>query len=84
MQYINMHQAKSSLSQLVEAIESGQKKEYIIARHGHPAARLVSLARQPNKRLGVAEGKFKIPDDIDQDNAEITSLFLDEANEHHP
>lgn len=75
MQYINMHQAKSSLSQLVDDIESGEKKEYIIARHGHPAARLVALSSQPQKRLGIAEGKFHVPDTIDQDNEMITDLF---------
>lgn len=75
MQYINMEQAKSSLSQLVKDIESGEKKEYIIARHGHPAAKLVALSSHPKKRLGVAEGKFKVPNTIDQDNKSITDLF---------
>lgn len=75
MQHINMHQAKTSLSQLVEAIESGEKEEYIIARHGHPAAKLVALSKQPKKQLGIAEGKFKVPDTIDQDNESIAELF---------
>ena len=75
MPYINMHQAKSSLSQLVGAIESGEKKEYIIARRGQAAAKLVSLSEQPKKRLGVAKGKFIVPDTIDQDNKQIAALF---------
>lgn len=74
MQYINIQQAESALSQLVDSLESGEEKEYITARHGHPAARLVSL-NQPKKRLGIAEGKFKAPDSIDQDNDSIADLF---------
>ena len=41
MQSVNMLQAKSSLSRLVEAIELGQEREIVIARNGRPAARLV-------------------------------------------
>lgn len=36
---INMLQAKSTLSRLVEAIEQGREHEIIIARNGRPAAR---------------------------------------------
>ena len=39
MQSINMLQAKTSLSRLVEAIEQGQEREIIIARNGRPAAK---------------------------------------------
>ena len=49
MQIVNMLQAKSSLSRLVEAIEQGQEREIIIARNGRPAARLVH-ARWPAHR----------------------------------
>jgi antitoxin (DNA-binding transcriptional repressor) of toxin-antitoxin stability system len=41
MQTVNMLQAKSSLSRLVEAIEQGQKREIVIARNGHPGSALV-------------------------------------------
>jgi antitoxin (DNA-binding transcriptional repressor) of toxin-antitoxin stability system len=36
MQTVNMLQAKSSLSRLVEAIEQGQEREIVIARNGRP------------------------------------------------
>lgn len=75
---INMLQAKSSLSRLVEAIEQGQESEIIIARNGRPAARLVPIeAAPPSKRIGVAKGMFQVPDDIDTHNDEIARLFLD-------
>lgn len=43
MQTVNMLQAKSTLSKLVEAIESGREEEVIIARNGRPAAKLVPV-----------------------------------------
>jgi prevent-host-death family protein len=59
MSIVNMLQAKTQLSKLVEAVESGAEEEIIIARNGKPAARLVPLARTKKKiRLGLAEGKY--------------------------
>ena len=77
MQSVNMLQAKSSLSRLVEAIEQGQAREIVIARNGRPADRLVPLESAPaGKRIGVAKGKFKVPDSIDAHNDEVARLFL--------
>lgn len=77
MQTINMLQAKTNLSRLVEAIEQGEEREIIIARNGRPAAKLVPVsATQPARRLGVAKGLFEVPDDIDAHNTEVASLFL--------
>ncbi len=76
MSTVNMLQAKSSLSRLVDAIEQGREREIIIARNGRPAAKLVPLDAAPKaKRIGVAKG-LKIPDDIDQRNEEVARLFL--------
>ena len=62
---INMLQAKSSLSRLVEAIEGGKEREIIIARNGKPAAKLVPIdAVTRGKRLGVAKGLFDVPDSV--------------------
>jgi prevent-host-death family protein len=76
MPTVNMLEAKSNLSRLVEAVESGVETEIIIARNGRPAARLVAIKRQaPGKRIGVAEGEFTVPDDIGVDDAAIADLF---------
>ena len=76
MPIVNMLEAKSHLSRLVEAVESGRETEVIIARNGRPAARLVPIkGRVTGQRIGVAEGKFVIPDDIDALNPEIEALF---------
>jgi prevent-host-death family protein len=77
MESVNMLEAKSSLSRLVEAIEQGEVREIIIARNGRPAARLVPLqAGAAGQRIGVAKGLFDMPDDIDAHNAEVAALFL--------
>ncbi|MBP6339194.1 MAG: type II toxin-antitoxin system Phd/YefM family antitoxin, partial [Vitreoscilla sp.] len=74
---INMLQAKSSLSRLVETIEQGLEREIIIARNGRPAAKLVPMDNVPaGKRIGVAKGKFKVPDSIDAHNDEVARMFL--------
>lgn len=76
MPTVNMLEAKSTLSRLVDAIETGAETEIIIARNGRPAARLVALKpAATGKRIGVAKGKFILPDDIDADNAAIEALF---------
>lgn len=81
MHSVNMLQAKSSLSRLVESIEQGEEREIIIARNGRPAARLVPMdASLPGQRIGVAKGVFDVPDDIDASNAEVAALFLGGAN----
>lgn len=77
MKTVNMLDAKSSLSRLVEAVESGSETEIVIARNGKPAARLVAIA-QPSTgcRLGVAKGRFEVPESIDTDNDKVAALFL--------
>ena len=77
MASVNMLEAKSSLSRLVEAIAQGQEREIVIARHGRPAAKLVPIDTVPEgKRIGVAKGKFEVPDSIDAHSDEVAHLFL--------
>ena len=76
MSVVNMLEAKNSLSRLVEAVESGAEPEIIIARNGRPAARLVPLDESaPGPRLGVARGRFEVPDSIDAENDDIAEMF---------
>jgi prevent-host-death family protein len=77
MHAVNMFEAKSQLSRLIEAIETQQEKEIIIARHGRPVAKLVPLDTTPNTalRIGVAKHLI-IPDDIDAHNDQVAELFL--------
>ena len=76
MTMVNMLEAKSSLSRLVQAVESGHEPEIVISRNGRPAAKLVPITHgSSEKRIGVAKGLFRIPDNIDAQNAEIEALF---------
>ena len=77
MQAVNMQQAKTLLSRLVEAIEQGREREIVIARNGRPAAKLVSMDAAPaGKRIGVAKGVFVVPDNFDAHNDEVSRLFM--------
>ena len=77
MQSVNMHDAKTRLSALVEAVESGREAEVVIARNGKPAARLVPIASSSDtsKRIGIAKGKFVVPDDWERDDEAIAAMF---------
>ena len=62
MTMVNMLEAKSSLSRLVQAVESGHEPEIVISRNGRPAAKLVPITHDSSeKRIGVAKGLFRIP-----------------------
>ena len=75
----NVLEAKSNLSRLIADVESGREREIIIARNGKPAVRLAPLNPKPvGQRLGVAKGKFKVPENIDEDNEYIEKLFKGE------
>lgn len=76
---VNMLEAKTTLSKLVDALERGQESEFVISRNGRPAARLVPLATGgadgAARRLGIAKGRFEVPADIDGSNEMIANLF---------
>ena len=67
MSMVNMLDAKTRLSKLVEAVESGAETEIIIARNGKPAARLVPIEAAPRRpfQIGIAKGRLRIPHDFD-------------------
>jgi prevent-host-death family protein len=87
MQTVTLTEAKSNLSKLVEAIEFGKQDEIVIARDGHPAARLVPVlstnddaqtdpSQTHNKvRFGLAKGRLSEPTYSDRDDADIAKLF---------
>jgi len=64
MQTVNIHEAKTHLSRLLEQVAGGE--EIIIAKAGKAIARLVPLDVPPKKRqLGLLKGKLNVPDDFD-------------------
>ena len=60
MATINVHEAKTHLSRLLEQVQAG--REFVIAKAGRPVARLAPLADAPRpKRLGLLKGRFRVP-----------------------
>lgn len=74
MEQVNIHEAKTHLSRLVERVEVGE--EIIIARAGRPVARLVPIGRRTApRRPGAWRGRVRIAADFDDpDPALITSF----------
>jgi antitoxin (DNA-binding transcriptional repressor) of toxin-antitoxin stability system len=55
----NMLYAKTHLSRLVEAVETGDEKEVVIARNVRPIAKLVAFSKKRGGiKIGLAEGKY--------------------------
>jgi len=71
---VNVHQAKTHLSNLLERVEKGE--EIIIGRSGKPVAKLVPY-RQPGKarRPGGWKGRVRIEPDFDELPSEVASAF---------
>lgn len=60
---INIHEAKTHLSRIVEDVAHGA--EVIIAKAGKPIARLVPLEHKPTpKQFGLLKGKIRVPRDF--------------------
>ncbi len=60
---VNMLEAKSNLSKLVKAIETGHEKSIVIARNGLPVAQIIALHPKRKRKLGIADGKLSISDE---------------------
>ena len=77
MHTANLLGAKTSLFRLVKAIEQGQQREIMIARNGRPVAKLVPIDTVAvAQRIGIAQGKFDVPDSIDAHNIEVAHSFM--------
>ena len=77
MRTINIHQAKTHLSRLVDEAADGES--FIIAKAGKPLVKVVRLdapARGERRRIGFMKGELSVPDDFDHIGvAEIATLF---------
>jgi prevent-host-death family protein len=63
MRSINVHEAKTHLSQLLARVEAGE--EIVIARNGRPVARLIPIEASPRLRQpGLDKGRIGYSDDV--------------------
>jgi prevent-host-death family protein len=74
MRTVNIHEAKTHFSKIIDSVRYGQ--EVIIAMAGKPVAKIVPLESKPKRRFGLLKGKIKIAKDFDASlPEEIVSLF---------
>lgn len=64
MRIVNIHEAKTHFSKLVDSVVHGN--EILIAMAGKPVAKLVPINKKPERRFGVLKGKIKISKDFDE------------------
>jgi prevent-host-death family protein len=73
---VNVHDAKTHLSRLLERAESGE--EIVIARAGKPVARLVPYTTErPTRTFGALRGQIRILPGFDELDVEIAREFED-------
>jgi len=75
MRTVNIHEAKTHLSQLIDQAAKGEP--FIIAKAGKPLVKVVALDAPAKPRpIGFMEGEFDVPDDFDRmGQEEIEALF---------
>jgi prevent-host-death family protein len=70
---VNVHDAKSNLSELLRRVEQGD--EIVIARAGKPVAKLVPYTAPAPRQPGRWAGRIVIADDFDDTSDELVALF---------
>ena len=74
MKTVNIHEAKTHLSKLVEDAARGQP--FVIARAGKPLVKVTMIEAEAPRRLGFLAGQADIPDDFDDmASDQIRALF---------
>ena len=77
MRTVNIHEAKTHLSRLVDQAAKGEP--FVIAKAGKPLVKVVPLDEPPKKpirRMGFLQGQYSIPDDFDtMGQDEIIRMF---------
>jgi len=78
MEQVNVHEARSQLSRLLDRVEAGE--EILIARAGRPIARLSPYKGDDASRVpGVWRGRVHIADDFDEMPEELVRAFNGEG-----
>lgn len=76
MMQVNVLEAKTELSKLLRLLETQREDVITIARNGKPVVEMKAIKSVPaSNRIGVAKGKFTVPDDFDADNDEIAAIL---------
>ncbi len=76
MKIVNIHEAKTHLSRLIQGALEGEP--FVIAKAGKPLVRVTALEVEENarRRIGFLDGKIEVPDDFDgMGEREIVRMF---------
>lgn len=73
MKIVNISEAKANLSKLVGLVYRGEK--VVIAKNNLPLVELVIHKPEGKRKLGLLAGKFTVPEDIMEEDAEINAMF---------
>jgi prevent-host-death family protein len=83
MRTVNIHEAKTHLSRLVD--EAAKGKSFIITKAGKPMVKVLPLSEQETKgvdKLGFMSGEMLVPDDFDSmASSDVLSLFEGKSRE---
>lgn len=76
MAQVNVLEDKTDLSKLVNLLETKQEEVIYLEKNGVTVAQMTLIPKKTvRKRIGVAEGKFKIPDEFDSWDKEVEEMF---------
>ncbi len=76
MHTVSLFDAKTHLSRIVDELLRGIEDSVVVSRRGKPVVKIVPLLEpEPSRRIGVARGRFEVPDDMDALNPAIMDLF---------
>lgn len=79
MKTVNMHEAKTHLSKLVEAATNGEP--FVIAKAGKPMVKVVMIESATPKRTGFLKGQVDVPEDFDDMfTDDIQGMFEGQGN----
>ena len=78
---MNVLEAKTNFSKLLMLLENKEENEIIICKNNKPVARITLIPPVDRKNaLGIAAGKYSIPDNFDDENSVINAMFYGEED----
>lgn len=74
MKTVNIHEAKTNLSKLLQLVEQGEP--FVIARAGKPLAKVEAYQKELSPRIGFIKGNISVPENFGtMDSKEIGEMF---------
>lgn len=75
---VNVMEAKTDFSKLIRLLESRWEDHIIVARNGRPVVKITLVEESPvSRRIGIARGKFRAPEDFDANNDEAAAMLME-------